>query len=73
MVINSIRFDSKDGRYLLACARIRGVSIATLVSRLMSVISQDQLVLAILDDESQPAMLKRGEHRFKDTNQKELR
>jgi hypothetical protein len=66
MLIKSIDFDSAEGRYLLACARVRGLAVTSLVSRLLSAITRDELVLAILDDDSQLADLQRGEHKFKD-------
>ena len=38
----------------MACALIRNIDVATLVHRLIDVIGRDQLVLAVLDDISEP-------------------
>lgn len=48
------KFDLEDegGHYMVACARIRDITLTELVRRLLRVVSEDQLVLAILDDDS---------------------
>ena len=50
----SLRVDLEDDdwEYVQACARIRKTSVHGLCKRLMHVIAQDQLVLAVLDDDS---------------------
>jgi hypothetical protein len=40
--------------YLISCAKIRNVSVPTLVRELIDVIARDQLVLATLDDGDAP-------------------
>jgi len=39
-------------RYIHSCARIRNISINRLMTRMATAICNDQLVLAVLDDES---------------------
>lgn len=53
--------DAQD--YLETCARIRNISKSSLMRRLLSTITNDQLVLSILDDDSQRARQK-GEWRY---------
>lgn len=53
--------DTEAGRYMLACARIRQVGLSALVHRLISTISTEQLVLAVLDDDSR-VVHNHGEH-----------
>lgn len=68
MNINVTHIGYTDGEsYLIACARIRNVSVATLVRELIDVIARDQLVLATLDDEEKPrARPGRYARRFKE-------
>jgi hypothetical protein len=54
-----------DSDYLLACARIRNITMTTLVRRLMQVIDRDQLVLAVLDDEDNYHERERYQHQFR--------
>jgi hypothetical protein len=54
---------SDEGRYLIACARIRNCSMTSLGKRLLEAIAKDQMVLSILDDDSKPVRRKR-EHKF---------
>lgn len=61
---HSIDTNTDEGRYLIACARIRKCSASALVKRLLEVVMKDQLVLSVLDDESKPAERRPGEHGF---------
>jgi hypothetical protein len=45
--------------YLDACARIRNISTSRLCSRLLTTIADNQMVLAVLDDDSRPRREKR--------------
>ena len=45
--------ESEEGHYLLACARIRNVSPATLLRRIFRATLKDQLVRTVLDDEEE--------------------
>jgi hypothetical protein len=54
-----------ESDYLIACARIRNISTTKLVHKLMKAIAQDQLVLAVLDDEEQYGERERYQHRFR--------
>jgi hypothetical protein len=45
--------ETSQGQYLIACARIRNVTVTALVHQLIDAIAQDQLVLAVLDDDGQ--------------------
>lgn len=49
-----IDLETESGRYLLACCRIRHISLTNLINRLIKKIAEDQLVLAVLDDDSRP-------------------
>jgi hypothetical protein len=44
--------DSDEYRYLMSCARIRGIRMQPFLRRLINVIAKEQLVLGILDDDS---------------------
>lgn len=46
-----VPFTEEQRKYLDACARLRGASLATLLRKLIHVIADDQLVIGILDDE----------------------
>jgi hypothetical protein len=48
----NVKLSRAEQEYLSTCARIRGISITRLLSRLVTDITKDQLVLSILDDES---------------------
>jgi hypothetical protein len=50
----SFKFTKEQVEYLDRCCRIRNITRNRLVSRLMSVITTDQMVQAILDDEVNP-------------------
>jgi hypothetical protein len=65
MFLAPLSFDdtTEQGRYFLACARIRQCSPTALARRLFDTIITDQLILSILDDDSKPGRYK-GEHRF---------
>ena len=58
----NITFDI-ESKYLTDCARIRNITRTTLVRRLMTIIDQDQLVGAILDDDAARTQ-QRYQHRF---------
>lgn len=55
-----------DVEYINRCARIRGVSVTSLLSRLLAVIAKDQLVGGILDDFDNMKQRRPGEHKFKE-------
>ena len=44
-----------DYAYLETCARLRHISVSRLLLRLVRVVAHDQLVLSVLDDNSQIA------------------
>jgi hypothetical protein len=50
-----------DHDYLDRCARIRGVSCGRLLQRVVRMVVSDQLVLAVLDDESRVSRQEPGE------------
>jgi hypothetical protein len=62
----SIDRESEHGRYLVSCARIRGIATGTLVQMLVTTIAQDQLVQAVLDDDSKRKRLQVGDHKFRE-------
>jgi len=51
--------------YFSVCARIRGVSRAALIRRLLHTIAHDQMVGSVLDDENDMKRRRLGEHRYK--------
>jgi hypothetical protein len=58
--------DTDHGRYLIACARLRNISMTGLMFRLIDTIARDQLVVSVLDDagREQEPYRARG-HRFR--------
>ena len=52
-----------DSEYLTACARIRNITLTTLVRELVQAIDQDQLVGAVLDDDGK-RIRERYRHRY---------
>lgn len=62
-MIHQIVVDLPDGdhEYLKACARIRKISCGRLVQRILLAVSQGQLVLAVLDDDSKATPQEAGE------------
>jgi hypothetical protein len=49
-------------RYINACARIRRISTTRLFERLLKRVCTDQMVLAVLDDDSKQPRRLPGEH-----------
>ena len=54
----------KHDLYFQTCARIRGITLTALMTRLADLIGQDQLVASILDDEAQIKVRRKGENRY---------
>ncbi len=54
----------KHDLYFQKCARIRGITLTALMTRLADLIGQDQLVASILDDESEIKVRRKGENRY---------
>jgi len=48
------QLSDEDKTYLIRCASIRKTSLTVLYQKLIEMIARDQLVLAVLDDDSQP-------------------
>jgi hypothetical protein len=59
----NFRLSPDQAAYLKASARIRGISVASLMMRLVEVICADQMVLSILDDDSKREK-RPHEHRY---------
>lgn len=57
----------EESNYFRACARIRGITPASLLRRLMTAVVQDQLVLSILDDDGEPRGPRTGEQCYSET------
>lgn len=57
-----IDHDTKD--YIESCARIRDVTVTRLLKAIVEKVCEDQLVLAVLDDDSQPFPARRGQRKF---------
>jgi hypothetical protein len=55
---------SETGRYILACARIRDISVKSLLRRTFVAISEDQLFASVLDDADSMKARNKGEHRY---------
>ena len=60
-----IRVSPAAMEYFLVCARIRGVSRAVLLRRLLHTVAHDQMVGSVLDDENDMKRRRPGEHRYK--------
>jgi hypothetical protein len=62
----SVEFDEADYalEYLRRCARIRDISVSSLIHRLMETIAEDELVLSILDDADCIKERRKGEHHY---------
>jgi hypothetical protein len=56
--------DTDAGRYFVSCARIRQIKPNSLLRRLLTAITEDQLVASVLDDAEELKARKKGEHRF---------
>src|SRR5450631_2446853 len=54
----------KQDLYFQTCARIRGISLTALMTRLVDIVGQDQLVSSILDDEAEIKAKRRYENRY---------
>lgn len=50
----SVKLPETGADYLKACARIRRTSVTNLIVQVIETVARDQLVLAVLDDDSQP-------------------
>jgi hypothetical protein len=50
----NFKLSPENRGYMQRCAAIRRTSVTTLCERLIEMIAKDQLVLPILDDDSQP-------------------
>ena len=48
------RLCAEDRAYFQRCARIRRTSVTNLYGKLIEIIARDQIVLAVLDDDSKP-------------------
>ena len=57
------RLSEDERSYLQRCASLRQTSVAVLADMLIKRIAQDQLVLAILDDDSRPVKGKQFHYR----------
>lgn len=61
-----VNLNDEQAHYLGACARIRGIHVSSLFKRLVSAISKDQLVGAILDDADEMTGPRNGEHSYRE-------
>lgn len=61
----TIRADTEQGRYLIACARLRNFSMTYLTQSLVDHIASDQIVEAVLDDNGKPAPIGKRKHHFR--------
>jgi hypothetical protein len=62
--LKGIPDDSEEMRYFLACARLRGITATSLLRRLLTVVTKDQLIPSILDDEGEKPGPREGEKRY---------
>jgi hypothetical protein len=70
MGIRSFKVDpfdhgSEEDNYLTQCAKLRNISVHSLLKRLVRTIARDQMVGAILDDAEHLQDRKPGEKRFR--------
>ncbi len=63
--------DAPDTEYLRACARIRNISLTSLIKRLVDTIADGQLVASVLDDDATTARRK-GEHPYRNPSMPRL-
>lgn len=63
-MFTNFKIDGDEERYLQACARIRNVSVRTLIRRLLEEITKSQMVEAILDDNGETMKRRKGEHAY---------
>ena len=56
----SIELRDEDRAYLDSCSRIRDISLSALLRRIITTITTDQMVGAILDDSDQPRQVRKG-------------
>lgn len=64
MLISFDIVDPEIKTYLESCARIRDISVGTLLNEVLRKACADQLITAVLDDDSKPYPAKRGQKRF---------
>jgi hypothetical protein len=57
--------ETPDGMYFDSCARIRNISLSSLVRRLLDMIAEDQMVASILDDGDAILQRRRSEHSYR--------
>ena len=55
-----IELRDEDRAYLDSCSRIRDISLSALLRRLITTITTDHMVGAILDDSDQPRQVRKG-------------
>lgn len=55
---------TSDTEYLRACARIRNISLTSLVKRIVDTVAEGQLVASVLDDDGSRTRRK-GEHPYR--------
>ena len=63
MNIDHVELTEDQREYYLRCARIRQTSVISLLRRIIKVVANDQLVLAILDDDSQSEAIRKFHYR----------
>ena len=56
-------FDPDSRKYIIACARIRNITMTQLLRLVVETVAKEQLVQAVLDDDSHHDRAK-SEHRF---------
>jgi len=61
-----VSISDRVANYLDKCARIRNITRASLLRRLLATITEHQMVGNILDDEHTMREHHKGEHRYKD-------
>jgi len=60
------QLSDEDKTYLIRCASIRKTSLTVLYQKLIEMIARDQLVLAVLDDDSQPFKGQERRYQYRD-------
>ena len=60
------RLSDEDRTYMIRCASLRQTSLTALYSKLIETIAHDQLVLAVLDDNSQPFKGQERRYQYRD-------
>lgn len=58
--------DTEAGQYFFRCARIRNITPSSLLKRLVDTMTDEQMIPAVLDDQDDMLVRRKGEHRYRE-------